>query len=61
MESVGALVSGPLWTGVYRLTLSVGFLGSGFPFWVCGGTFFCAFVMVWVLERHLGVGRLAVL
>lgn len=53
VETIGGLIGGPLWTGIFSLALSVDFLGSGLPFWLSSLFFLCAFVGVMGLESHL--------
>lgn len=53
VETVGGLIGGPLWSGVFSLALCVDFLGTGLPFWMCSLCFIGAFVSVLHLERHL--------
>lgn len=52
VETIGGLISGPLWAGVFSFALSVN-LGFGLPFWLCSLCFLCAFVTVICLERHM--------
>ncbi|KAL7273446.1 hypothetical protein RUND412_003701 [Rhizina undulata] len=58
VETVGSLIAGPLWSGIFSLALSVNFLGYGLPFWLCSLCFICAFTTVLFLERHLEKARL---
>lgn len=53
VESLGALIAGPLWTRIFSLTLTVDFLGFGLPFWLCSLCFLCALITVIHLERYV--------
>lgn len=53
VESIGGLIGGPLWTGIFSLSLSVDFLAVGWSFWLCSLCFLCAFTTVIKLEKYL--------
>lgn len=59
VESLGALIAGPLWTRIFSLTLTVDFLGFGLPFWLCSLCFLCALLTVIHLERYVKLRGMA--